>query len=156
MKYTLGLRPVGQARDIKNIQDFHYTSDEQTMKVTREHLGWDLFDFDIPTGMWIEVVDGDYGDIYVTFSSRPFSIYVDVLKVVQKWEEDKTSHRGIPQDFGAGWLVHILKDDDDHLNLYIENKYSEEIIIVDTGQGDGKDEQLALRFTTAKIEREAR
>lgn len=49
------------------------------------------------------------------------------------------------------WSGEILVDDDGHLNIYIDNQGSD-IIEIETGQGNGKNEQFALRFTTAKIE----
>lgn len=50
------------------------------------------------------------------------------------------------------WIINICIDDDNHLNIYLENAYNESINQIDTGQGDGDSEQLALRFTTPTIE----
>lgn len=53
------------------------------------------------------------------------------------------------------WKVTIIEDDDKHLNIYIEANNVTDIHEIETGQGDGKEgEQLALRFTTDKIEKE--
>jgi hypothetical protein len=52
-----------------------------------------------------------------------------------------------------GWSLQGLVDDDGHLNVYVTNSDGTDIIDVETGQGDGTDgDQLALRFTTQKIE----
>ncbi len=51
-----------------------------------------------------------------------------------------------------GWEVLFLVDDDKHLNIYIKNSNSNEIYDIETGQGDGINEQMAVRFTTQKIE----
>jgi len=51
-----------------------------------------------------------------------------------------------------GWSVELLVDDDGHLNVYIENDNDSTVNEVWTGQGDGQDEQMALRFTTPTIE----
>ena len=54
-----------------------------------------------------------------------------------------------------GWDVNIQVDSDGHLNIYITNKDKTDIVECDTGQGDGCDgEQLALRFSTNRIEDE--
>jgi hypothetical protein len=54
-----------------------------------------------------------------------------------------------------GWTVDPVIDDDGHLNIYINNNDMTDISDVESGQGDGTNgEQLALRFTTARIERE--
>lgn len=53
-----------------------------------------------------------------------------------------------------GWTIHTVVDSDGHLNLYIENDDASKIIEVETGQGDGDHEQMALRFTTQQIEDE--
>ena len=52
----------------------------------------------------------------------------------------------------SGWNITCLIDDDNHLNIYITNEFSNEIYEIETGQGDGIGEQLAQRFTTKKIE----
>ena len=51
-----------------------------------------------------------------------------------------------------GWKVELLVDDDGHLNVYIENVFSDLIEEIETGQGNGIGEQKALRFTTTDIE----
>jgi len=51
------------------------------------------------------------------------------------------------------WTVSLIVDSDDHLNIYIENENEADIFEIESGQGDGDGEQLALRFTTAKIEK---
>lgn len=51
-----------------------------------------------------------------------------------------------------GWIINADVDDDNHLNIYITNELSDRIYEIDTGQGNGIYEQLALRFTTKKIE----
>ena len=48
--------------------------------------------------------------------------------------------------------VGILEDDDGHLNVYIESNDGSDIREIDTGQGGGVGEQLALRFTNKTIE----
>lgn len=53
---------------------------------------------------------------------------------------------------GNGWNVNAIVDDDGHLNVYITNDYDSNIIEIETGQGDGQNEQMAVRFTTPKIE----
>lgn len=51
------------------------------------------------------------------------------------------------------WDVVTVVDDDGHLNVYITTDDPNGVINqIDTGQGDGDGEQLALRFTTAKLE----
>jgi hypothetical protein len=52
------------------------------------------------------------------------------------------------------WRISILVDDDHHLNVYIDNEDSDTISTIETGQGDGVGEQLALRFTTPEIEQD--
>jgi hypothetical protein len=55
------------------------------------------------------------------------------------------------------WDVTLIVDEDGHLNVYVLNNNSEEVTEIETGQGDGVDgEQLALRFTTPKIEADHR
>jgi len=56
---------------------------------------------------------------------------------------------------GNGWMVTSLVDDDGHLNVYILNMFCDEIEKINTGQGDGHGEQLAMRFTTDVIEEAA-
>jgi len=51
-----------------------------------------------------------------------------------------------------GWNIHTIVDEDGHLNVYITNDDNSDILEIDTGQGNGKGEQLALRFTTLQIE----
>jgi hypothetical protein len=55
-------------------------------------------------------------------------------------------------ELDSGWVVRIIVDDDGHLNIYITNTDCQEIFEIDTGQGSGINEQLALRFTTNEIE----
>ncbi len=52
-----------------------------------------------------------------------------------------------------GWIVQCLVDDDGHLNIFVENLISKIVTEISTGQGDGENEQFALRFTTPHIER---
>ena len=52
----------------------------------------------------------------------------------------------------GGWTVHLYVDNDNHLNVYILNSDSDIIHQIETGQGDGENEQFALRFTTEEIE----
>jgi hypothetical protein len=52
----------------------------------------------------------------------------------------------------GGWNVCLNVDDDEHLNIYLTNKDDDTIHEIETGQGDGAGEQLALRFTTPAIE----
>jgi len=51
-----------------------------------------------------------------------------------------------------GWKVVTEVDDDGHLNIYIENKFSDRIDEIESGRGDGDGEQLASRYTTPRIE----
>jgi len=52
------------------------------------------------------------------------------------------------------WKIEVITDDDNHLNIYIENMdESNTVLEIDTGQGSGRGEQLALRFTTPEIEK---
>ena len=53
------------------------------------------------------------------------------------------------------WAVAAHVDSDGHLNIYLENVESDVILQTDTGQGDGVNEQYALRFTTPQIEADA-
>jgi len=54
----------------------------------------------------------------------------------------------------AAWVVRILADHDDPDAVLIQaiNMDCKTIHQIDTGQGDGDGEQLAMRFTTPKIE----
>ena len=56
----------------------------------------------------------------------------------------------------AGWQVEVLVDEDGHLNLYVTNRDCVNVDEVDTGQGDGRGEQYALRCTTSAIEKRHR
>ncbi len=56
-----------------------------------------------------------------------------------------------------GWEIVACVDSDGQLNVYVENKTTDDETIreVETEQGDGtQGEQLALRFTTNRIEKE--
>lgn len=53
-----------------------------------------------------------------------------------------------------GWELVALVDEDAHLNIYVENDDKSDIVEVDTGQGDGVGEQLAIRLSTGAIEDE--
>ena len=62
----------------------------------------------------------------------------------------------VQPDRAVVWKVSGIVDNDGHLNLYIISGDGSDIYEIETTQGDGKDgEQLALRFTTEKIEQEA-
>ncbi len=51
------------------------------------------------------------------------------------------------------WNVQALVDDDGHLNLYVTtDRPGDNIQEIETGQGDGQGEQLALRLTSDRIE----
>ena len=51
------------------------------------------------------------------------------------------------------WKVAHIVDEDNHLNIYVTKGNKDNIIPIETGQGDGEDgEQYALRFTTTNIE----
>lgn len=51
--------------------------------------------------------------------------------------------------------MECIVDDDGHLNVYIErDDLTESVVEIESGQGDGIGEQLALRFTTREIEQE--
>jgi hypothetical protein len=50
------------------------------------------------------------------------------------------------------WRIYASCDDDGHLNLYLLNDEDDHIIEIESGQGDGIEEQLALRFTTRGTE----
>ena len=54
----------------------------------------------------------------------------------------------------ANWDLCVLTDTDGHLNIYITNLECDVVTEIETGQGDGVGEQLALRFTTDKIEKD--
>ena len=53
-----------------------------------------------------------------------------------------------------GWNIHTVVDPDGHLNIYITNVDNSRVIEIESGQGNGEGEQLALRFTTQQIEDE--
>lgn len=53
---------------------------------------------------------------------------------------------------GVVWHVQVVVDTDGHLNICIENEDGTEIEEVETTQGDGDGEPLALRFTTRGLE----
>lgn len=53
-----------------------------------------------------------------------------------------------------GWLLTPIVDDDGHLNIYIENMDGTSVEEIDTGQGTGRGEQLAIRLTTSGIEQD--
>lgn len=56
--------------------------------------------------------------------------------------------------YSNGWDVEVIVDDDGHLNIYIERKEDKsKIYEIETGQGDGNGEQLAIRITTDQLEK---
>jgi hypothetical protein len=53
-----------------------------------------------------------------------------------------------------GWDIQTVVDPDGHLNVYITNEDNSRVFEIETGQGGGDGEQMALRFTTQQIEDE--
>ena len=83
----------------------------------------------------------------------PAVIYPDGQQ--EWWINGKEVEWRVNKSFIFGWDVNIQVDSDGHLNIYITNKDKTDIVECDTGQGDGCDgEQLALRFSTNRIEDE--
>ena len=53
------------------------------------------------------------------------------------------------------WTVTHSVDEDGHLNIYVQTDDANDVIrIIESGQGDGNKEQLAIRVTTDKIEKD--
>ena len=87
MKYTIELTLAGLAKDVtEGRDDLTYLYGEQEIDFMCKQLGWDQLDEDRPSSMWVEVVDGDYGDIFCTFASSFTSRYNSVYKVIRKME----------------------------------------------------------------------
>ena len=53
------------------------------------------------------------------------------------------------------WKIVCEVDEDRHLNVYVTN-LQDDPMEIETGRGDGRGEQLALRFTTETYEKWAR
>ena len=90
MKYTIELTLAGETRDITDPrEDLVSVYGESEIIRVANHIGWDQLAEDLPTAFWVQVVDGDYEDIYCTFSSRPYSGYINVYKVTRKMEREE-------------------------------------------------------------------
>ncbi len=50
------------------------------------------------------------------------------------------------------YQIHLVLDEDGHLNIYVESLDDSSVVEIETGQNT--DKQLAYRFSTEKIEKE--
>ena len=86
MKYTTELQVRGLATNVTSPRDdLFFTTNEDEITRICNGIGW-LRDEDTPTAMWVEIVDGDYGDVFCTFSNLPSSIFNTVYEVIRKYE----------------------------------------------------------------------
>ena len=87
MKYTIELRVVGLVKNVADARDdFLYLLNERDINHVCDSIGWDQLQKERPTVMWVEVLDGEYGDILCVFSSLPSSRYNTAYEVIRKYE----------------------------------------------------------------------
>ena len=87
MKYVIDLQVRGMATNVTSSrEDLFFTTSEDEIDRICKHIGWSQLDEDKPTAFWVQVGDGDYGDIFCTFSNLPSSIFNTVYEVIRRWE----------------------------------------------------------------------
>jgi len=88
MKYEVDILAFGTVADFEERKDLVLVTDECEIQWVCDSIGWaENTDEEYPTALWVEVLDGEYGDIYASFSSRPWSSYEIVYHIVHGWSK---------------------------------------------------------------------
>lgn len=92
MKFLISLRIRGRAHDVVDLRnDLVFVSDDINIERVCKDIGWEHLDEDYPTAMWIQSVEGEYEDIFITFGSRPYYTSTMVYEVRRDWVEEATA-----------------------------------------------------------------
>ena len=85
MQYKIEVKSFGTANDLGEREDLQYLTNSQDIEWLLDMIGWDRFDFDEPTAIWVQVKGDELGDIFVTFSRKAYLLTAPVEQVIRTW-----------------------------------------------------------------------
>ena len=134
MKYIIELEISGRAYEVVGKRnDLVFLTDMEDIRRVCKDIGWEHLDEEYPTGIWVQSVDGEYGDIFITFARSPYYVNVMAYKVHREWvEETPPIHSEAVQillDLWNNWPQYDDEDRSDPRLTLIEKFLSKEGLI---------------------------
>ena len=87
MKLKIEILTRGVAHSLEKRDDLEYITSDDDIRYFWAMTGGDTLDEDTPTAMWVQIIDGEIGDAFATWSNRPHSIYCHVFEITREWTE---------------------------------------------------------------------